>query len=72
MSKIRLEDHEYGDVSAVNEEMIKPGQCFSIEPGIYLMEEGIGVRIEDLVLITEDGCEVLNKFPKDLIVVPME
>ena len=36
------------------------------------MEEGIGVRIEDLVLITEDGCEVLNKFPKDLIVVPME
>ena len=69
---IGLEDHEYGDVSAVNEEIIKPGQCFSIEPGIYLMEEGIGVRIEDLVLITEDGCEVLNKFPKDLIVVPME
>ncbi|MBQ6703383.1 MAG: aminopeptidase P family protein, partial [Clostridia bacterium] len=41
-------------------------------PGIYLQEEGIGVRIEDLVLITEDGCEVLNKFTKDLIVVPME
>lgn len=69
---IGLEDHEFGDVSAVNEDIIKPGQCFSVEPGIYLPEEGIGVRIEDLVLITEDGCEVLNKFTKDIIVVPME
>ena len=69
---IGLEDHEFGDVSSINEEIIKPGQCFSIEPGIYLLDEGIGVRIEDLVLITEDGCEVLNKFKKDLIVVPME
>lgn len=67
-----MEDHEYGDVSSVNEDIIKVGQCFSIEPGIYLMDEGIGVRIEDLVIITEDGCEVLNKFTKDLIVVPME
>lgn len=69
---IGLEDHEFGDVSAVNEDIIKPGQCFSVEPGIYLPEEGIGVRIEDLVLITEDGCEVLNKFTKDIIVVPVE
>lgn len=69
---IGMEDHEYGDVSSVNEDVIKPGQCFSVEPGIYLLDEGIGVRIEDLVLITEDGCEVLNHFTKDLIVVPME
>ncbi|MFI3171469.1 MAG: aminopeptidase P family protein [Eubacteriales bacterium] len=65
-----LEDHEYGDVSSVNEDIIKVGQCFSIEPGIYLPDEEIGVRIEDLVIITEDGCEVLNKFTKDIIVVP--
>ena len=69
---IGMEDHEYGDVSSVNTDIIKPGQCFSVEPGIYLMDEGIGVRIEDIVLITEDGCEVLNNFTKDLIVVPME
>ena len=69
---IGMEDHEFGDVSSVNQDIIKPGQCFSIEPGINLMDEGIGVRIEDRVLITEDGCEVLNKFTKDLIVVPME
>ena len=41
---------------------------FSIEPGIYL-PGNFGVRIEDLVLVTEDGCEVLNRYTKDLIVV---
>ena len=66
---IGLEDHETGDVSSVNDEIIEPGQCFSVEPGIYLQEEGIGVRIEDIVLITEDGCEVLNKYPKEDIIV---
>ena len=69
---IGMEDHEYGDVSSVNEDIIQVGQVFSIEPGIYLMDEGIGVRIEDLVIVTEDGCEVLNHFTKDLIVVPEE
>ena len=64
-----LEDHEFGDVSSVNEDIIKPGQCFSVEPGIYLSEEGIGVRIEDLVITTEDGCEALNKYTKDVIIV---
>mgnify|MGYP000739081297 FL=1 len=76
--KIRLghfigqEDHEYGDVSPINKNAAEPGMIFSIEPGIYLMDEGIGVRIEDLVIVTEDGCEVLNHFTKDLIVVPEE
>lgn len=67
---IGLEVHEAGDVSAVNQAIIRPGQCFSVEPGIYIPEENIGVRIEDLVLVTEDGCEVLNHYPKDLQVIP--
>lgn len=67
---IGLEDHEAGDANSINDEIIEVGQCFSVEPGIYLYDEGIGVRIEDLVLITEDGCKVLNNYPKDLIVVP--
>lgn len=67
-----IEDHEWGDVSSVNEAVIEVGQCFSIEPGIYLYDEGIGVRIEDLVITTEDGCEVLNDYTKDIIVVPFE
>lgn len=69
---IGLEDHEVGDVSSANEAVIQPGQVFSVEPGIYLLDEGIGVRIEDLVLITEEGCEVLNHVTKDLIVVEEE
>ena len=64
-----IEDHEVGDVSSVNEEIIEVGQCFSVEPGIYIPEENIGVRVEDLVLITEDGCMVLNHYPKDLLIV---
>ena len=43
---------------------MEEGMCFSIEPGIYLPNVG-GVRIEDLVLVTADGCEVLNHDPKD-------
>ena len=67
---IGLEVHEAGDVSAVNEAVIVPGQVFSVEPGIYIPEEKIGVRIEDLVLITDCGCEVLNHYTKELTVVP--
>ena len=59
---------DYGDVSSVNTAVAEPGMIFSIEPGIYLPGE-FGVRIEDLVLITEDGCEVLNKFDKELTVI---
>ena len=68
---IGLECHEAGDVSSVNTAVLKPGMCFSVEPGIYLPGK-FGVRIEDLVLVTEDGCEVLNRQDKGLTVIPME
>ena len=66
--QIGLVDHEPGDVSATHDEPVRPGQCFSIEPGIYLPGD-MGVRIEDLVIVTEDGCEVLNRYPKELTVL---
>lgn len=62
---IGLDVHEYGDVSSTNENIIEEGMIFSIEPGIYL-ENDIGVRIEDLVLVTSDGCERLNNYSKEL------
>lgn len=65
---IGIEVHDFGDVSAANTDIVQPGQIFSIEPGIYLPGD-VGVRIEDLVIVTEDGCEVLNHYSKDLIVV---
>ena len=68
---IGIEVHEFGDVSSSNDEILKPGMTFSVEPGIYV--PGVaGVRIEDLVLVTEDGHEVLNQITKDLIEVPFE
>lgn len=56
-------EHEKGDVSSASPLVAEPGMIFSIEPGIYIPGE-IGVRIEDLVLVTETGCEVLNKIAK--------
>ncbi len=60
--------HEYGDVSAAFDMEVQEGMIFSIEPGIYIPDE-FGVRIEDLVLVTKDGCEVLNAYPKDLLII---
>ena len=65
---IGLEVHDFGDVSAVNTDRLEPGMVFSIEPGIYLPGSA-GVRIEDLVLVTETGGESLNRFSKELLVV---
>ena len=65
---IGLSEHEFGDVSSVNTDKAVPGMIFSIEPGIYLTDD-TGVRVEDLVLVTEDGCEVLNHYPKELQII---
>lgn len=63
--QIGLDVHEPGDVSSVNEACVQQGMCFSIEPGIYLPGR-FGVRIEDLVIVTANGCEVLNAYPREL------
>ncbi len=65
---IGIEVHEYPDVNSINEMILEVGMTFSIEPGIYLPNK-YGVRIEDIVLVTEDGCEVLNDYPKELQLV---
>jgi Xaa-Pro aminopeptidase len=65
---IGLEEHEDPYLVEGNTEPLQPGMCFSIEPGIYL-EGRFGVRIEDIVVVTEGGAERLNHAPRDLAVV---
>ena len=65
---IGIEDHEYGDVSSSFTDMTVSGNVFSIEPGIY-DPETLGCRIEDLVIVTRDGCEILNHYPHDLQII---
>lgn len=62
---IGLEVHEGADCSATSETIAQPGMVFSVEPGVYLSGQ-FGVRVEDLVAVTEDGCETLNSLDRDL------
>ena len=65
---IGLEVHEPPDNSATSRVIAKPGMCFSVEPGIYLPGK-FGVRIEDLVAVTQDGCETLNALGREMVAV---
>ena len=65
---IGLEVHEPPDNSATSQIIARPGMCFSVEPGIYLRGK-FGVRVEDLVVVTEDGCETLNQLDHNFRII---
>ena len=65
---IGLEEHEDPYIVAGNDEPLSPGMAFSVEPGIYLPGRH-GARIEDIVVVTEDGAELLNQVSRELSVL---
>ena len=66
---IGQETHEEPYIVAGNTQVLEPGMAFSIEPGFYL-DGRYGARIEDIAVCTEDGLEVLNNTPRELVVLP--
>jgi Xaa-Pro aminopeptidase len=65
---VGLEVHEGPRLNRKSKAVLEPGMVVTVEPGIYLPGMG-GVRIEDLVVVTETGCDILSKTPKELKVL---
>ncbi len=66
---IGLEVHDGGGINGVSELTLEPGMVMTVEPGVYVPGFG-GVRIEDTVLVTESGPDILTPVTKDLVEVP--
>ncbi len=65
---VGLEIHEAPNMNMRNDQILPAGAVCSAEPGIYLPGK-FGVRIEDVTILTADGCENLTKLPKELLVL---
>lgn len=65
---VGLAVHEGPRLAPGVDTVLKPGMTITVEPGIYLPDWG-GVRIEDIVLVTETGCQILTGSAKDLVMI---
>jgi Xaa-Pro aminopeptidase len=66
---VGLQIHEAPTLRPESTDVLEAGNVVSVEPGVYLPHEDAGVRIEDLVLVTDDGAERLTQFTKELLTV---
>jgi len=65
---IGMEVHEAPAFNRITDDILESGMVLTVEPGIYLPRQ-FGVRIEDIIAVTENGCENLTSSPKELIVL---
>lgn len=65
---VGLQVHEFPRLGQKSEDILEPGMIVTVEPGVYIPGFG-GVRIEDLVVVKDDGPEILTSYPKDLKVL---
>jgi len=65
---VGLEVHEAPRISSRSDTVLREGMVITIEPGVYIPGQW-GIRIEDTVLVRADGCEILTKMPKELIIL---
>ena len=65
---VGVEIHEFPNLSPASDSVLQVGNIVTVEPGIYI-PENFGVRIEDMALITENGCRNLTNAKKDLIIL---
>ena len=65
---VGLDIHEAPRLRVGSDDVLEPGMVVTVEPGIYLPGIG-GVRIEDMVIVRRDGCEILTQTPKEPIVL---
>lgn len=65
---VGVEIHEFPNLAPSSQTVLQPGNIVTVEPGIYIPGK-FGVRIEDMAVITEDGCEDITHSPKELIIL---
>jgi Xaa-Pro aminopeptidase len=65
---VGMDVHEGPRLTTTSDTALKPGHVVTVEPGVYV-PGAVGVRIEDLVVVTEDGHDVLSSLPKDLTTI---
>lgn len=68
---VGLQVHEFPTVSPRSQDRAEEGMVFTVEPGIYVPGLG-GVRIEDMVVVTAEGCRRLTHIPKDFRILPID